>query len=57
MARLFYLPRRLEPSLLAVPICVEFDITDVQDCGDDTEEVELFGGGETDYSEGVLYIG
>ena len=57
VARLFYLPRRLEPSLLAVPICVEFYITDVQDCGDDAEEVELFCGGEADYSEGVLHIG
>jgi len=43
--------------LLAVPVCADFDITDVQDCGDDAEQVELFCGGEADYSEGVLYIG
>lgn len=55
MACLFYLRGRLEPSLLAVSICGDFDVTNVQYCSDDTEEVELFCGVEADYSECVLY--
>ena len=55
MARLFYLCRRLEPSLLAVSICADFDVANVQYCSDNTEEVELFCGVEADYSEGILY--
>jgi hypothetical protein len=55
VACLFYLGGRLEPSLLTVSICGDFDVTDVQYCSDDTEEVELFCGVEANYSEGVLY--
>lgn len=55
MARLFYLCRRLEPSLLAVSVCADFDVANVQYCSDNTEEVKLFYGAEADYSEGILY--